>query len=125
MLRSARCGTAVKTDQRGHLERTHIKRVCGRQSEIVAEGADVRVTIVTLVAGDSVPWHYRSEITDDMVGMEGTTVVETRAPRNTYVLEPGQRCTIGPKTAHCVHGKDGGAADTWSCRAWGSTTSCQ
>jgi quercetin dioxygenase-like cupin family protein len=76
--------------------------------EIVAEGTDVRVTIYTLAAGDSVPWHYHSEITDDMVCLEGITVVETRAPRKIYVLEPGQRCTIGPQTAHCVHGKDDG-----------------
>jgi quercetin dioxygenase-like cupin family protein len=79
--------------------------------EVVAEGTDVRVTIYTLTAGDSVRWHYHNKVTDDMIGMEGTTVVETRAPRNTYVLEPGQRCTIGPKTAHRVHGKDGS-----SCR---------
>lgn len=40
--------------------------------------------------------------------MEGTTVVETRAPRATHVLQPLQRCTIGPKIAHYVHGKDHG-----------------
>ena len=76
--------------------------------EIVAEGTDVRVSIFTLVAGESIPWHYHSEITDDMVCLEGTTIFETRAPRAAHVLKPGQRCTIGPKTAHCVHGKDNG-----------------
>lgn len=35
-------------------------------------------------------------------------VVETRAPRATHVLMPGQRCEVLPKTAHHVHGKDGG-----------------
>ena len=35
-------------------------------------------------------------------------VVETRAPRATHVLMPGQRCEVLPKTAHYVHGKDGG-----------------
>jgi hypothetical protein len=36
-------------------------------------------------------------------------VVETRAPRNTHRLLPGQRCAVPPKTAHYVHGEDGGA----------------
>lgn len=80
--------------------------IAGR--EVIAEGADLRVSILTLAAGECVPWHYHSEITDDIVCLEGTTVVETRAPRAMHVLEPGQRCTIGPKTAHCVRGKDDG-----------------
>jgi quercetin dioxygenase-like cupin family protein len=83
--------------------------IAGR--EVVAEGADLRVNILTLAAGECIPWHYHTEITDDIVCMEGTTIVETRAPRANYVLEPGQRCTIRPKIAHYVHGKDDG-----SCR---------
>ena len=78
--------------------------IAGR--EVVADGTDIRATILTLAAGECVPWHYHSEISDDFVCMEGTLVVETRAPRATHVLEPGQRCTVGPKTAHYVHGKD-------------------
>ena len=35
-------------------------------------------------------------------------VVETRAPRHEYLLEPGQRCAVPPKTAHYVHGKEMG-----------------
>jgi mannose-6-phosphate isomerase-like protein (cupin superfamily) len=76
--------------------------------ETVAEGADLRVTILTLDTGECVPWHSHSEITDDMICMEGRVVVETRAPRHEHVLQPGQRCTVPPKTAHTVHGKDGG-----------------
>ena len=34
--------------------------------------------------------------------------VETRAPRNLYRLEPGQRCAVPPKTAHHVQGVEGG-----------------
>ena len=76
--------------------------------ETVAEGADLRVQALTLAAGQAVPWHFHSEITDSFVGLEGRTVVETRAPRATHVLAPGERCTVGPKTAHTVHGEDGG-----------------
>ena len=76
--------------------------------ELVAGGADLRVQVLSLAAGEAIPWHYHSEITDQMVCLEGPMVVETRAPRNTYELAPGGRCAVPPKTAHYVHGKDGG-----------------
>lgn len=76
--------------------------------ETVAEGADLRVQVLTLAAGQSIPWHYHSEITDNFVCLEGRLVVETRAPRATTLLAPGERYAIDPKTAHTVHGKDNG-----------------
>ena len=48
--------------------------------ELVAEGADLRVQVLSLAAGQCVPWHYR-EISDSFVCLEGPMVVETRAPR--------------------------------------------
>lgn len=80
--------------------------IAGR--ELVAEGADLRVQVLTLAGGQCVPWHYHSEITDSFVCLEGPMVVETRAPRNTYRLQPGQRCAVPPKTAHTVAGEGGG-----------------
>jgi quercetin dioxygenase-like cupin family protein len=80
--------------------------IAGR--ELVAEGADLRVQVLTLAAGQCIPWHYHSEITDQTVCLEGPMVVETRAPRHTYILEKGERCSVPPMTAHYVHGKDGG-----------------
>jgi quercetin dioxygenase-like cupin family protein len=77
-------------------------------SEVVSEGADMRVSVLTLAAGQEVPWHYHSEITDSFVCLEGPMVVETRAPRNTHRLAPGERCAVPPKTAHRVHGEGGG-----------------
>ena len=76
--------------------------IAGR--ERVAEGADLRVSVLTLAAGQCVPWHYHSEITDSFVCLEGAMVVETRAPRHTHRLVAGQRCAVPPKTAHYVHG---------------------
>ena len=67
-------------------------QIAGR--ETVAEGADLRVSVLTLAAGQEVPWHYHSEISDSFVCLEGPMVVETRAPRHTYRLEPGQRCAV-------------------------------
>jgi quercetin dioxygenase-like cupin family protein len=76
--------------------------IAGR--ELVAEGADLRVQVLTLEAGQCVPWHYHSEISDSFVCLEGPMVVETRAPRHIYRLLPGERCAVPPKTAHYVHG---------------------
>ena len=86
--------------------RSHYE-VAGR--EIVAEGADLRAQVLALAEGQCVPWHYHSAITDSFVCLEGPMVVETRAPRNRYRLDPGQRCAVPPKTAHYVHGEAGGA----------------
>ncbi len=80
--------------------------IAGR--EIVAEGADLRVSVLTLDRGQCVPWHYHNEISDSFVCLEGPMVVETRAPRNHYRLLPGERCAVPPKTAHYVHGEDDG-----------------
>lgn len=80
--------------------------IAGR--ETVAEGQDMRVLVLTLAAGECIPWHYHTEITDSFVCLEGPMVVETRAPRQIHRLEPGQRCAVGPKTAHYVHGLDDG-----------------
>jgi quercetin dioxygenase-like cupin family protein len=76
--------------------------------EVVMEGQDMRAVVLTLAAGQSVPWHYHSDITDGFVCIEGPMVVETRAPRAMHVLMPGQRCEVPPRTAHYVHGMDGG-----------------
>ena len=76
--------------------------------EVVMEGHDMRAVVLTLAEGQCVPWHYHSDITDSFICLEGPMVVETRAPRATNVLLPGQRCEVSPRTAHYVHGKDDG-----------------
>ena len=76
--------------------------------ETVAEGADLRVTILTLDNGQCVPWHWHSEVADHMICLEGPMVVEMRAPRETIELAAGQRCTVPPRRAHHVSGKAGG-----------------
>ena len=43
--------------------------IAGR--ELVAEGADLRVQVLSLAAGQCVPWHYHSEISDSFVCFEG------------------------------------------------------
>jgi quercetin dioxygenase-like cupin family protein len=100
----ADCGEA-KVRERTNELRASLADMAG--FEVVMEGQDMRAVVLTLAAGQSVPWHYHSDITDSFVCLDGPMVVETRAPRATHVLEPGQRCEVAPKTAHYVHGKDG------------------
>lgn len=76
------------------------------ECETVMEGADMCATILTLRRGQQVPWHSHSMITDVMVCLEGVVVVETSVPRLAHVLHPGERCTVAPMTAHCVHGQN-------------------
>jgi quercetin dioxygenase-like cupin family protein len=80
--------------------------IAGR--EMVAEGADLRVSILTLASGQCIPWHSHSETADSFFCMEGPMVVETRVPAAFLVLNPGERCTIGPKRPHYVHGQNDG-----------------
>ena len=67
--------------------------------ELVAEGTDLRVQVLTLAAGQCVPWHYHTEISDSFVCLDGPMVVETRAPRHVYRLVPGERCAGHPGAA--------------------------
>ena len=75
--------------------------------DVVADADGMRVLVMTLDAGEVVPWHYHTTVTDVFVGLEGAVVIETRAPRARHELEPGEHCVVPPLTAHRVSGKDG------------------
>ncbi len=77
--------------------------------DLVAEADGLRVQVLTLARGEKIPWHYHSIVADIFVGLEGTTVVETRAPRARHELGPGEHCVVPQGTAHEVTGKDGEA----------------
>lgn len=74
--------------------------------ELVAEGTDLRVQVLTLAPGQAVPWHYHSEITDHFVCLEGEIAVRTKSPDRSHILQPGERCAVGPNTAHLVYGNN-------------------
>lgn len=77
--------------------------------ELIGEVDGLRVQIMALGPGETVPWHWHSEVDDTFVCMEGPMIVETRAPGQVHELGPGERLTVPVKTAHEVRGKDGGA----------------
>lgn len=76
--------------------------------ETVAETDALRVRTYTLAAGQEVPWHYHTQVTDTFFCLEGMLSVETRAPGPRHVLNAGESCAIPPMTAHRVTGHDGG-----------------
>ncbi len=76
--------------------------------ELVAENDGMRVQVLTLQDGDFIPWHWHSSISDIFVGLAGTVVVETKAPRTRHELGPGEHCVVPPRTAHKVSSKAGG-----------------
>jgi quercetin dioxygenase-like cupin family protein len=76
--------------------------------EMVAETPDLRMVVLTLAAGEEVPWHWHSNVADHIICLEGPMVVETRAPRERFELMPGGRCTVPARRAHHVSGRDGG-----------------
>ena len=80
-------------------------RIAGR--ELVSEADGLRVQLLTLEPGERVPWHFHNVVSDIFIGLEGTTVVETRAPRGRYELGTGEHCMVPAKTAHEVTGKNG------------------
>lgn len=78
--------------------------VAGRDT--VAEAPGLRVRRLTLNAGQCVPWHYHSEITDTFFCMRGPMCIETRNPTAIHRLMPGDSVAISAKTPHYVHGED-------------------
>ena len=76
-------------------------------SGTVAQTDALRVRVFTLAAGQEVPWHYHSHVTDTFFCLEGTLSVETRSPGAHHRLEVGDRCAVPPMTAHRVTGHDG------------------
>lgn len=78
--------------------------------ELVAEAPGLRMQVLTLAAGQEVPWHWHTEVTDTFICLEGPLVIETRAPTTTTVLPPGGMHAVPARVAHRVTGQGGGPA---------------
>lgn len=76
--------------------------------ELVAEAAGLRVQILTLAAGQCVPWHLHSNIADTFVCLDGPMAVLTREPEGETVLRPGETCAVSARVPHYVSGTNGG-----------------
>ncbi|MGH7087621.1 MAG: cupin domain-containing protein, partial [Stellaceae bacterium] len=76
--------------------------------ETLAQNDELKLSVLTLAAGQEVPWHWHTTVSDQILCIEGPMVVETRAPSARFELQPGESCSVPAKRAHRVRGKDGG-----------------
>ena len=82
--------------------------IAGR--ELVAEGTDLRVQVLTLAAGQCVPWHYHTHIQDTFYVIEGRLRLFLREPKQEVHLGPGDTYSVQPRRPHLVaNGGDGSA----------------
>jgi quercetin dioxygenase-like cupin family protein len=75
--------------------------------ETVSETPSLRVIVISLSSGQSVPWHIHTQITDTFFCLEGTVVVEHRGGLPAMELATGSTYAVLPNTPHYVHGKGG------------------
>ncbi len=72
------------------------------QRETLAEVPGLRVRLLALGPGQSVPWLLHSEIRDTFFCMDGPMKVATRDPEAVHTLAPGDMLAVDPGTAHEV-----------------------
>lgn len=70
----------------------------------LAEAPGLRVRQLSLAAGQSVPWHYHSEITDTFFCMKGPMCVQTRDPDAEFILEAGETVAVPAGRPHFAAG---------------------
>jgi quercetin dioxygenase-like cupin family protein len=70
--------------------------------EPIAVGSDVQARLFTLAPGETIPWHFHSEVTDWYFVLEGALSIETRAPAARREFAIGEAYQIAPKTAHLI-----------------------
>ncbi|MDA0302088.1 MAG: cupin domain-containing protein [Chloroflexi bacterium] len=88
--------------------------------EVLATADGLRVQLVTIAPGQSIPRHRHTEVSDTLVAVLGTVVVEVDGDEAAHRLEPGERFTIPPGTVHRVHGEHDGACRFLNLHAGGT-----
>jgi len=76
------------------------------REEILLETAEVRVRVMELDPGAATPWHFHHQVTDQMVALKGKLRVDLRAPAESRVLPPGERCRVETGRVHRVVNAD-------------------
>jgi quercetin dioxygenase-like cupin family protein len=85
---------------------TTADRATDLHMETIAETPQLRMVVLTLTAGQEVPWHFHSDVTDTFLCMQGPMVIHTR--HGDIELSPGEMASVPARRAHRVTGKDGG-----------------
>lgn len=73
-----------------------------KKEEIILQTEDVKVRVIELQAGESGPFHFHTEITDNMFGVSGEITVSMKNPTERIILKPGVHCKIEPSRVHKV-----------------------
>jgi quercetin dioxygenase-like cupin family protein len=68
----------------------------------IIETDRVRVRIMGLAAGEELPYHYHSEVTDNFFCLKGEIVVTAREPEQAWQLGPGEHCEVTAPRPHSV-----------------------
>lgn len=75
--------------------------------EVLLKATDALVRILGLDPGEATPWHWHTEVDDQMVCLEGHVSLEMRDPDETVELHVGQLVKVGHRRRHRV--MNGGA----------------
>jgi quercetin dioxygenase-like cupin family protein len=70
--------------------------------ETLLHTPDVRIRIMTLEKGNTIPWHIHTQVTDHTVCLEGEIEVHLRDPEDSLTLTPGQYHEIPAKRPHTL-----------------------
>lgn len=70
--------------------------------EVLVKTDNVSVRILELEAGEALPWHHHTEVTDYVFGLDGEIEVQLRSPDAKVTLAPGQRCEVPTGRVHRV-----------------------
>ena len=70
--------------------------------EVLIQTDNVSVRILELEAGEGLPWHHHSEVTDHIFALDGEIEVQFRSPEKKVALTPGQRCEVPTGRVHRV-----------------------
>lgn len=74
--------------------------------EVIFKAPELQVREFDVLAGQEIPWHSHTQITDHCYCLSGTIAVETRngagvAPKR-IELHPGEKCILPPGVQHRI-----------------------
>lgn len=75
-----------------------------------AERDGFRISEITLDAGQSVPWHFHTNVQDTFFVLNGTIALALRGPETELMLGQGETYTVVPGREHEVTVADGDEA---------------
>ena len=73
-----------------------------KKEEIIIQTENVRVRVIELQPAERAPFHFHTEIIDNMFGVSGEIIVNIKNPIEKITLTPGVHCKIEPGRIHQV-----------------------